>query len=407
MNLLIRWHLNDITHSVYESVTPSLRSAFELTLREIILVTQIALRRIFGEQNAIKLSSSNDNQLHERRFHHPIIAFLHDFHLLPTHPVATSTWSAFLKLLFRWRGSVYKLIWKDLLVFTTLYYAIHLVYMYGLSEAHQRKFEEVVAYTSHYANFVPLSFVLGFFVSNVMSRWWNQYKSIPWATGIAVYVSSQLHGYDDVGRAMRRTIMRYVCLSLTMVFRVLSPRVQKRFPKMSDLVDAGLLTESELDIIEDLDKKHPGCSKNFLPIVWASAIVTRARSERRIDNSEAANTIIEMLNKFRGQCSFLMTYQTVSIPLVYTQVVTIAVYTYFMNALIAQQYVEGRKGDDGGFDISMIPVFTLLQFIFYMGWLKVAEQLMNPFGEDDDVSFFCLSVLPSVKQSTFPLSTGL
>lgn len=30
------------------------------------------------------------------------------------------------------------------------------------------------------------------------------------------------------------------------------------------------------------------------------------------------------------------------------------------------------------------PVFTTLQFFFYMGWLKVAETLINPFGEDDD-----------------------
>ena len=30
------------------------------------------------------------------------------------------------------------------------------------------------------------------------------------------------------------------------------------------------------------------------------------------------------------------------------------------------------------------PVFTVLQFFFFMGLLKVAEQLINPFGDDDE-----------------------
>ena len=30
------------------------------------------------------------------------------------------------------------------------------------------------------------------------------------------------------------------------------------------------------------------------------------------------------------------------------------------------------------------PVFLTLQFAFFVGWLKVAETLINPFGEDDD-----------------------
>lgn len=27
---------------------------------------------------------------------------------------------------------------------------------------------------------------------------------------------------------------------------------------------------------------------------------------------------------------------------------------------------------------------TIMQFLFYIGWLKVAEVLLNPFEEDDD-----------------------
>ena len=76
--------------------------------------------------------------------------------------------------------------------------------------------------------------------------------------------------------------MRYACLSLTMVFRSLSPRVKKRFPNMSDLIRSGLINEQELSIIEEADERLPGSSKNWLPIVWAAGIVTKAKEEKLI-----------------------------------------------------------------------------------------------------------------------------
>lgn len=218
----------------------------------------------------------------------------------------------------------------------------------------------------------------------VFSSWWNQYQTIPFPNSVAVLVSSTIHGYDEVGRSMRRTIMRYVCLSLIIVFRILSPKVAKIYPKISDLVEAGYLNENELVIFEDLEEKYPGFSMNFLPIVWAASIVTKARKEGRIYDDFAVRTLIKALNKFRGQCATLMTYHAISIPLVYTQVVTIAVYTYFITALMAQQYVKPTADDNLAFTMDSIPILVVLQFIFYMGWLKVAETLMNPFGEDDD-----------------------
>ena len=53
-----------------------------------------------------------------------------------------------------------------------------------------------------------------------------------------------------------------------------------------------------------------------------------------------------------------------------------------------------------------IPVFAILKFIFYFGWLNVAETLINPFGEDDedfDVNYLInrslslLSLLPTIR----------
>ncbi|XP_047545478.1 bestrophin-4 isoform X1 [Vanessa atalanta] len=295
----------------------------------------------------------------------------------------------FLKVLYRWRGSIYKLVWLDLLVFLLSYYTLNLIYRLLLDEGSKRTFEGVVNYCSFHGNVIPLSFVLGFYVTVVMNRWWNQYTTIPWPDSIAVFVSASIHGQDERGRLMRRTIVRYVCVCLTMVLTMISPRVKKRFPTLNNLVEAGLLLENEKTILDNLNDKFPKPSKHWMPIVWATSIVTRARKEGRIRDDFAVKTIIDELNKFRGQAGLLLSYDTISVPLVYTQVVTIAVYSYFITSALGSQWVDNKlQSHTSSVYISNIdlyfPIFTTLEFFFYMGWLKVAESLINPFGEDDD-----------------------
>lgn len=59
---------------------------------------------------------------------------------------------------------------------------------------HSRIFESISDYCETYSELIPLSFVLGFYISIIMQRWWDQYCSIPWPDPIAVYVSSHIHG---------------------------------------------------------------------------------------------------------------------------------------------------------------------------------------------------------------------
>ena len=63
---------------------------------------------------------------------------------------------------------------------------------------------------------------------------------------------------------------------------------------------------------------------------------------------------------------------------------TLAVYTFFVSSLMGRQFLDTSKGFEGHEVDLYVPIFTFLQFFFYMGWLKVAEVLINPFGEDDD-----------------------
>lgn len=82
----------------------------------------------------------------------------------------------------------------------------------------------------------------------------------------------------------------------------------------------------------------------------------------------------------------LISYDTISVPLVYTQVVTLAVYSFFIASAISSQWYENKTVDNDYANMVDLyfPIFATLQFFFYMGWLKVAESLINPFGEDDD-----------------------
>ena len=57
-----------------------------------------------------------------------------------------------------------------------------------------------------------------------------------------------------------------------------------------------------------------------------------------------------------------------------------------------------------------IPLFGILKFIFYFGWLNVAETLINPFGEDDedfDVNYLINRNLELAPQSSLFLWTTL
>ncbi|XP_021114203.1 bestrophin-3 isoform X2 [Heterocephalus glaber] len=124
--------------------------------------------------------------------------------------------------------------------------------------------------------------------------------------------------------------------------------------------------------------------KYWVPFIWFGNLAAKARDEGRIRDSVDLQSLMAEMNRYRSWCSLLFGYDWVGIPLVYTQVVTLAVYTFFLACLIGRQFLDPTKGY-AGHDLDLyIPVFTLLQFFFYAGWLKVAEQLINPFGEDDD-----------------------
>ncbi|KAM6984783.1 bestrophin-3-like [Aplochiton taeniatus] len=250
-----------------------------------------------------------------------------------------------------------------------------------LSDQQKRLFEKLSIYCDQYAEQIPVTFVLGFYVTLVVNRWWNQFVNMPWPDRLMILISSCVQGGDEHGRLLRRTLMRYVNLTSLLIFRSVSTAVCKRFPTMDHVVEAGFMTPEERKMYDNVKSPH---LKYWIPVVWFSNLASKARKEGRIQDSIDLQSILQEMNKFRTWCATLFGYDWVGIPLVYTQVVTLAVYTFFLTCIIGRQFLDPAQGYEGH-DLDLyIPIFTLLQFFFYSGWLKVAEQLINPFGEDDD-----------------------
>ncbi|KAF5278965.1 hypothetical protein FQA39_LY05643 [Lamprigera yunnana] len=244
-------------------------------------------------------------------------------------------------------------------------------------------FERVRLYFGRQSETIPMSFVLGFYVSLVVSRWWDQYKALPWPDTLALFLNAGIPGGDERQRLMRRNIVRYAILAYVITLQRVSLRVKKRFPTYQHVVDSGLMLENEKKIFELMDVKTP-MSKYWMPLVWATNIINRARKESLITSDHIVQTLLTELSEYRRRLGSLIGYDTVCVPLVYTQVVTLALYTYFIAALMGQQFIPNSPdANDKILDV-YFPFFTVLQFCFYIGWLKVAEVLINPFGEDDD-----------------------
>uniref|UniRef100_A0A667WXQ8 Bestrophin homolog n=1 Tax=Myripristis murdjan TaxID=586833 RepID=A0A667WXQ8_9TELE len=95
-------------------------------------------------------------------------------------------------------------------------------------------------YCDQYAEQIPVTFILGFYVTLVVNRWWNQFVNLPWPDRLMFLISSCVQGADEHGRLLRRTLMRYVNLTSLLIFRSVSTAVCKRFPTMEHVVEAGV-----------------------------------------------------------------------------------------------------------------------------------------------------------------------
>jgi hypothetical protein len=86
--------------------------------------------------------------------------------------VFTSTFGSFVKLLFRWKGSIYKLVWRDLILYVILFSVLSVLYRFILPA--EGKYHYYI-YTVYYTKLTGLQRLLTTFSCQMARKgsYWN------------------------------------------------------------------------------------------------------------------------------------------------------------------------------------------------------------------------------------------
>jgi len=166
------------------------------------------------------------------------------------------------------------------------------------------------------------------------------------------------------------------------MLRIVCSQIKKRFPTYQHLVDAGLMTKNELDAFLEAE----AASKYgvwWVPICWATGVAEQAWQSGCIKHNRHLIKINDELIKIRNGSSMIICYDWINLPIIYNQVVIFGVYFHLIASLFGRQFISPEVGGRDHLDY-IFPIFSSMQLIFYLGWLKIAEVLLDPFGEDDD-----------------------
>ena len=252
----------------------------------------------------------------------------------------------------------------------------------------QTSFEALSRWSSQLDDRLPLTFLLGFYVTLVVKRWWDQYNALPWPDSLAFYLRGLVTGGEkEEGVIIRRTVIRYSLLSYILCIRRISARLRKRYPSIQEIVKARLMRQDEAERIGSENSDEMYETNWGLPLQWSTEILSAALEEGTIKSAPGYSLLLKEIASFRSSLTRVETYGHIPVPLVYTQVVTIAVHFYLIVSLIGGQWLLKTR-DETGLEVEpqldlYYPILPTIKFLFIFGWLKVAENLYNPFGEDD------------------------
>jgi len=317
------------------------------------------------------------------------------------------------------KSTIFGVTWKPLLAFIVLYFLFQCLYQTGVfntcpghghNQTHAESPEEAAICNRIWHDWVTkmkdnestatryLTFILGFYVGQMIKRWWDQVKSIPYIDSITNCMAGfvQLEFKDEESKAktaaleLKKKVVRYCLLSWTMCLASISPPLKDKFRIGENYIEKGLITEKELIALQS-DKPSCWNKQWWIPITWAISLVNANHPDSQGCKVKDQKDFISQLNKFQSKLHTVSEYQNNPLPLIYGQALMFCIYSWIFLAIFSTQYLELMHSASVIF--FAIPWFQMVKIILIYAWMKVANIVRNPFGLDEGYDINLLELL--------------
>uniref|UniRef100_A0A1I7TQ49 Bestrophin homolog n=3 Tax=Caenorhabditis tropicalis TaxID=1561998 RepID=A0A1I7TQ49_9PELO len=315
---------------------------------------------------------------------------------------ATASAWAVIAVIFLWRGSLMKLVWREMLGWTILMAVLYAAFVWGLKGTeYENYYKTMFDLTKEVPMDGTLMFLMSYMTYNSLTRWSETFKCMAWPENVALiyrqYANKRAMKPGEA-RLMNQTIARYLAIFYILLFRDVCSDVREMFPTFDDMVQPGIMTADEANLLQSsrLDRNSP---HYWIPIDWIVTLVKSKyqptyvynRKGQRVRNKkESIMTELEYLkfigelNKFRGRLGDVLSYDWVPLPLALFQTLTVFVYSTLVVNCFQMQTRIITSGKSSVSEMFVECLSTLPFNMLHLAFLRISQVVINPFGSDDD-----------------------
>jgi len=233
-----------------------------------------------------------------------------------------------------------------------------------------------------------ITFIVGFYVKVLTSRWWEQIKKIPTPADMNVQLASVVKMEDEEALNFKKKIMRYVHLSWTLVMTQRNKELFQLYSEDACLISKDLLTHEEGQCLQlGIKECEADSFQNlwYVPLNWASIMIKKAKNDGKLGDPKE---ILNDLRKYQVDLGHILRHKNSKVPVIFSQAVWVAVTVWMFVTLLGAQNTdhwteaEARTHTKTGQILFTLPGHELFTVFLICSWLQAADKLNNPFQEN-------------------------